>query len=111
MVDIEDNNTWGDEIPYRLVSMAYDANSPQYHRAVFLCLQEKHLGHIELGTRNNHDLFVSRRKVGWKKNDSLFDAWLLANYKETRPIFNLELFTRYLKTPEFISFTILHIEM
>ena len=96
MVDSEDRSG-ADEIPYRLISMAYDVNSAQYHRAVFLCLQGKFQGHIDLGNRNNHDLFTSRPKVGWKKSDTLYDAWLLVNFNESRSVFNLELFTRYVK--------------
>ena len=95
MVDIEDRQT-SDEIPYRLVSGCYQVNSPQYHRAVYLCIQGKFYDHVDLNLRNNHELFVSRRKVGWTKNDSLFDAWLLCNHKETRPVFDLRLFARYL---------------
>ena len=61
MVDIEDRRS-ADEIPYRLVSASWDTNSVQYHRSVYLCLQGKFEGHINLDDRNNYDLFVSRRK-------------------------------------------------
>ena len=92
MVDIEDRSS-ADEIPYRIVSMAYEINSTQYHHAVNLCLKGRFRGHVELDRKNNHDLFTSRRKVGWKKNDSLYDAWLLSNH-ECRSVFDLDLFTR-----------------
>ena len=93
MVDTE-NRVDKDVIPYRLVSRSYEINSPQYHRAVYNCVQGKFVGHVDLDQINNHELFVSRKKVGWSKNDSLFDAWLLANYNESRPVFDLDLFTR-----------------
>ena len=93
MVDVE-NRVDKDVIPYRLVSPSFKINYAQYHRAVNNCVQGKFFGHINLDVINNHELFTSRRKVGWSKNDSLFDAWLLANFDESRPVFNLDLFTR-----------------
>ena len=93
MVDIEDRRS-ADEIPYRLVSGGWDINSLQYHRAVYLCIQGKFEGHIKLDDKNNHDLFMSRRKMGWRKIDSLYEAWLLANFNECRGSFNRDLFTR-----------------
>ena len=56
--------------------------------------QGKFEGHINLDDRNNYDLFVSRRKMGWGKTDSLYEAWLLSNFNECRGSFNRELFTR-----------------
>ena len=92
---VEDRARNGDEIPYRLYS-GWDSNSEQYHRAVYHCIQGKFHGHIELNDRDNHDLFNSRRKIGWNGPDSLYDAWLLANHNESRSSFDRELFTRYL---------------
>ena len=94
MIDIEDRTEISDEIPYRLVSLGYGINSVQYHRAVFICLKGNFYDDVDLSRRDNHALFTSRRKVGWKKSDSLFDAWLLANFNESRSVFDLELFTR-----------------
>ena len=86
MVDIEDRRS-ADEIPYRLVSASWDANSVQYHRAVYLCVQGKFEGHINLDDKNNYDLFVSRRRLAWAKIDSLYEAWLLSNFNEYRDLF------------------------
>ena len=94
MVNIEDRSS-NDEIPYRLVSPSWDMNSAPYHRAVYHCIQGRFEGHVKLDDRNNYDLFVSRRKMGWTKADSLYDAWLLANFEETRGSFDLDLFSRY----------------
>ena len=93
MVEIEDRMDT-DVIPFRLVTNNFEINSVQYHRAVFHCLQGKFVGHVDLERINNHELFTSRRKVGWARTDSLFDAWLLANFDESRPVFDLDLFTR-----------------
>ena len=58
------------------------------------CVKGSFVGHIRLNDKNNHDLFVSRRKIGWNGADSLYDAWLLANHDESRSCFDRELFTR-----------------
>ena len=93
MIDVHDRGA--DVIPYRLVS-TYDFNSSQYQRAVYNCIKgTEWRENVDLNRINNHDLFMSRRKVGWRDCDSLYDAWLLTNFGETRTPFDLELFSRY----------------
>ena len=77
--------------PYRLTGFR-ELDSEEYHRSVYLNLQDvSKTIDVDAGV-DVERLFRTRREQSWKGTDSLYHAWLLINHRRTHALFGMKKF-------------------
>ena len=79
--------------PYRLFS-GYDVASEDYHRSVYLNIQDFSRS-VDVNNGIDHEtLFTNRYEQSWSGTDSLYHAWLLVNHGRTPKRFSMRTFAQ-----------------
>ena len=90
-LDVYDAAGEANHPPYRLVS-GYDLASEEYHRSVYINIQD-HTKSVDVNNGIDHEvLFTNRFEQGWSGIDSLYHAWLLVNHGRAHRSFRMKTF-------------------
>ncbi|XP_065066524.1 uncharacterized protein LOC135692361 [Rhopilema esculentum] len=89
--DEDENPNWVREESRCFVTFG-PINVFSYHKAVFLLITSKPNWDLLDATDEDLERFQRRRRLSWKKPDSMYDAWLLIE-GTPRPEFDIKLFS------------------
>lgn len=93
-LDVYDETEDTNSPPYRLTSPGYDLCGAEYHRSVYMNMQDTSKSVDVNAGMDLQTLFESRMEVNWRGVDSLYHAWLIVNHGRAPPLFKFREFIK-----------------